>query len=399
MHSPDKLIDMKSLYNIMGAVAIVLFVAACGASTEGDKKDLDKKKARLEELKKQQTTVTDEITKLETEIAKIDTSAARAEKPKLVVLATVQPTAFTHYIDLQGKIDAENIAWVTPRGQGGQVRALYVKQGDNVRKGQLLMKLDDALVRQQIEQANVQLNLAKTLYDRRKNLWEQKIGTEVELLQAKSNMENFEKQIDLLKEQSSQANVYAELSGVADVVTIKVGETFSAASATQMGIRIVNNYNLKVTANVPENYQSKVSEGTNLIVTMPEDNNKAINTKVSVSGKIIDPSTRSFYVEGRIPANGSFRPGQIAMVRIQDYSAPNAITIPINTIQNDDKGKFVMIAATENGRKVAKKKPITVGLLYGDKLEVKSGLQTGEVLITDGFQGLYDGQLITTESK
>src|SRR5690349_6178422 len=121
MNSPDKFIDMKSLYNIMGAVAIVLFVAACGASTEGDKKDLDKKKARLEELKKQQTSAADEITKLEKEIAKLDTSAARAEKPKLVVLATVQPTAFTHYIDLQGKIDAENIAWVTPRGQGGQV--------------------------------------------------------------------------------------------------------------------------------------------------------------------------------------------------------------------------------------------------------------------------------------
>jgi membrane fusion protein, multidrug efflux system len=399
MNSPDKLIDMKSLYNLLGAVAIVLFVAACGASTGGDKKDLDKKKERLEELKKEQTSVTDEIAKLEKEIAKLDTSAARAEKPKLVVLANVQAKAFTHYIDLQGKIDAENIAMVTPRGVGGQVRALYVKQGDNVRKGQLLMKLDDALVRQQIEQANVQLNLAKTLYERRKNLWDQKIGTEVELLQAKSNVDNLEKQIDLLKEQSSQSNVYAELSGVADMVNIKVGETFSPATASQLGIRIVNNYNLKVTANVPENYLSKVTEGTNLIVTLPEDNNKTLNTKVSVAGKLIDPSTRSFYVEGRIPANGGFRPGQIAMVRIQDYSAPNAISIPINTIQNDDKGKFVMVAATENGKKVAKKRPVTVGLLYGDSLEVKSGLQAGDVLITDGFQGLYDGQLITTESK
>jgi membrane fusion protein (multidrug efflux system) len=261
------------------------------------------------------------------------------------------------------------------------------------------MKLDDAITRQQIEQTNVQLNLAKTIYERRKNLWDQKIGTEVEVIQAKSNVDNLEKQIDLLKEQSSMSNVYAEMAGVAERVNIRVGEMFSPASAAMLGITIVNTGTLKVTANVPEAYQTKVKQGTNLIVTLPEDNNKSITTKVSVVGRTIDPSTRSFYIEGRISGNSAFRPGQIAMVRIQDYAMPNAITIPINTIQNDDKGKFVMVAAVENGKKVAKKRPVTVGQLYGDTLEVKSGLQTGDVLISDGFQGLYDGQLITTDAK
>jgi membrane fusion protein, multidrug efflux system len=399
MHSQDKFFDMKSTYNIIGAVAVVLFMAACGAAAEGDKKELDKKKARLEELKEKQTKAGEEIAKLEKEIGKLDTSAARADKPKLVVLTTLNPSAFTHYIDLQGKVEAENSIIVTPRGAGGQVKGLYVKQGDYVKKGQLLMKLDDAVTRQQIEQTTVQLNLAKTLYERRKNLWDQKIGTEVEVIQAKSNVDNLEKQIDLLKEQSSMSNVYADLSGVAERVNIRVGEMFSPSSAAMVGITIVNTSNLKVTANVPETYQTKVKEGTNLIVTLPEDNNKSINTKVSVSGKLIDPSTRSFYIEGRVPGNGGFRPGQIAMVRIQDYAMPNAITIPINTIQNDDKGKFVMVAAVENGKKVAKKRPVTVGQLYGDTLEVKSGLQTGDILISDGFQGLYDGQLITTDAK
>ena len=399
MHSQDKFFDMKSTYNIIGAVAVVLFMAACGAAAEGDKKELDKKKARLEELKEKQSKAGEEIAKLEKEIATLDTSAARADKPKLVVLTPISTAAFTHYIDLQGKVEAENSIIVTPRGAGGQVKGLYVKQGDYVKKGQLLMKLDDAVTRQQIEQTTVQLNLAKTLYERRKNLWDQKIGTEVEVIQAKSNVDNLEKQIDLLKEQSSMSNVYADLSGVAERVNIRVGEMFSPSSAAMVGITIVNTSNLKVTANVPEAYQTKVKEGTNLIVTLPEDNNKSINTKVSVSGKLIDPSTRSFYIEGRVPGNGGFRPGQIAMVRIQDYAMPNAITIPINTIQNDDKGKFVMVATVENGKKVAKKRPVTVGQLYGDTLEVKSGLQTGDVLISDGFQGLYDGQLITTETK
>jgi RND family efflux transporter MFP subunit len=194
------------------------------------------------------------------------------------------------------------------------------------------------------------------------------------------------------------SNVYAEISGVAERVNIRPGMTFSAASASEVGIAIVNNSYLKVKAQVPEAYQTKVKVGTNLAVVLPEDNNRTFNTKVSVVGKIIDPNSRSFYIEGRLPGN-SFRPGQIALVRIQDYSVPKAITIPINTIQNDDKGKFVMVAATENGKKVAKKRPVTVGMLYGDTLEVKTGLQAGDVLIADGFQGLYDGQLIITDAK
>jgi len=394
MQTPDKLFDMKLTYNILGATAVVLLMTACGGKSE-----LEKKKAELESLKAGQTETNKRITALEKEIAKLDTSFKVPEKPKLVVLSPISTTPFTHYIDLQGKIEAENISYVTPRGQGGQIRAIYVKQGDQVRKGQLLMKLDDAVTRRQIEGVNVQLKLAKDLYQRRKNLWDQKIGTEVELLNAKTQVENLEKQIDLLNEDLSMSNVYAEISGVADQVTIKVGETFAAASASTMGIHIVNTGTLKVTANVPEAYQTKVKEGTNLVVTLPEDNNKSLNTKVSVAGKIIDPNTRSFYIEGRISGSSGFRPGQVAMVRIQDYAVPNAITIPINTIQNDEKGKFVMVASTENGKKVAKKKPVTVGQLYGDTLEVKDGLAAGDVLITDGFQGLYDGQLITTDAK
>ena len=394
MQTPDKLFDMKSTYSIIGATAVVLLMTACGGKSE-----LEQKKAELESLRAGQVEMSAKITQLEKEIAKLDTSFKRPEKPKLVVLTPINTAAFTHYIDLQGKIETDNAAIVTPRGQGGQVKALYVKQGDNVRKGQLLMKLDDAVTRRQIEQTNVQLKLAQDLYQRRKNLWDQKIGTEVELLNAKSNVENLEKQIDLLKEELAMSNVYAEIGGVAERVNIKVGEVFSGASAAQSGITIVNTSNLKVTANVPEAYQTKVKEGTNLVVTLPEDNNKSINTKVSVAGKLIDPASRSFYIEGRISGNSNFRPGQIAMVRIQDYSANKAITVPINVMQNDGKVKYVMVAAKENGKQVAKKRPVTAGLLYGDKLEITSGLQNGDVVITDGFQGLYDGQAIITDVK
>ena len=392
MQTPDKLFDMKLTYNILGATAVVLLMTACGGKTE-----LEKKKAELESLKAGQVEQSKKITALEKEIAKLDTSFKLPEKPKLVVLSPISTTAFTHYIDLQGKIETDNAAIVTPRGQGGQVKALYVKQGDNVRKGQLLMKLDDAITRRQIEQVNVQLKLAKDIYQRRKNLWDQKIGTEVELLNAQTQVENLEKQIDLYNEDLSMSNVYAQISGVAESVTIKVGEMFTG-SPIAGGITIVNTSNLKVTANVPEAYQTKVKEGTNLVVTLPEDNNRSINTKVSVAGKLIDQSTRSFYIEGRISGNG-LRPGQLAMVRIQDYAAPKAVTVPINVMQNDEKGKFVMVAAKENGKNVARKRAIVTGALYNDTLEVKSGLQPGDVVITEGFQGLYDGQAIITDAK
>ncbi|HTE26229.1 efflux RND transporter periplasmic adaptor subunit [Flavitalea sp.] len=382
--------------NKIGALAVsVSMLIACGASE--NKTPLEEKKKQLSALQAEQKKLEEKIDALEEDIAKVDTSAAKAEKSKLVTTAVLNPGSFSHFIDLQGNIEAQNIAYVTPRGPGGQVRNIYVKQGQSVKKGQLLVKLDNIGIQQQMEQLTVQINLAKTIYERRKNLWDQKIGTEVELLQAKSNVESLEKQMGLLNEQSDLSNVHAEMNGIADWVTLKVGEFFSPQSATVSGIRVVNNSDLKVTVNVPENYLDRVKEGANIRVTIP-DVNKTINARITVKGKIIDPSSRSFYVEAKIPANQEFRANQIALVQIQDYSTSNTMTVPLNTIQNDEKGKFVLVAVKEGDKMFAKKKPVQIGELYQDKIEVKSGLQQGDVLITEGFQGLYDGQLITTST-
>jgi RND family efflux transporter MFP subunit len=332
---------------------------------------------------------------MENDIAKNDTSAAAQANAKLVEIKPIATDKFTHFIDLQGKVDADNIAFVSPRGMGGLVKAVYVKQGDQVKKGQLLVRLDDAVTRQQVDQLKVQLDLAQTLYDRRKNLWDKQIGTEMELLQAKTNVENLKKQLDLLNEQHSMSNVYAEISGVADVVNIRVGEYFTPSSASLKGIKIVNTNSLKVTVEVPENYLHKVDKGSELEITLP-DIDKMVKSRVSVKGSLIDPSSRSFYIEAKIPASKEFHPNQIALVRIQDYEANDAITIPMNTLQNDEKGKYVMVAVSENGKLLARKRQIEVGELYGNNLEVKSGLKANDALITEGFQGLYDGQLLVT---
>jgi membrane fusion protein, multidrug efflux system len=392
----NKLNHMQNISKAASIIIFLAFLAACGSTTKEEKGELNDKKVKLEKLKADEKKLSAEISKLEKEIAKLDTAGGVKEKEKLVTLSVVETGRFIHYIDLRGKIDAENIAYVTPRGMGGMVKAIYVKEGQQVRKGQLLMRLDNAVEEKQVEQLQTQLSYARDIYQRQQNLWNQNIGTEVQLLTAKNNVETLEKQMATAREQLSNANVYAQISGVADQVNIRVGETFSPQSATMAGIRIVNTNDLKVVANVPENYLGRIGVGTNLLVSLPEDNTDTLKTKVSVVGKIIDPNTRAFEIEARIPARKNFKPNQLAILKIQDYAASTAISIPVNTLQNDDKGKFVMVAVKENGKMIARKRPINIGQFYGDRLEVKNGLQTGDTLIVEGFQGLYDGQLITT---
>jgi RND family efflux transporter MFP subunit len=183
-----------------------------------------------------------------------------------------------------------------------------------------------------------------------------------------------------------------------DEVNIRIGEFFTGVTAAGPQLKIVNTHDLKVVTQIPENYLEKVKVGSHIKVTLP-DINKTIDGVVSVSGKLIDANSRSFYVEARLSADKDLRPNQIALVKIQDYYSAAAITIPVNTLQTDEKGKFVMVAVKENGKTKAHKKAITVGELYGDKIEAKTGLLQGDQIIIDGFQGLYEGQIITTDLK
>jgi len=369
-----------------------LFVVSC--SQTGD--PIAKKKAELQALKDQQASITTKIAKAEDELSKIDSSSAKKEKTKLVAFQAAGATPFTHYIELQGKIDALNIAFVTPRnGSGGQVKEIHVKKGDVVRQGQLLLKLDDALLKQQLATYKQQLGFAEDLYNRRKNLWAQQIGSEVELVTAKNQVDQAQRQVDFVNKQIELTNVYADINGVADDVNIRLGEFFTGNNQ----IRIVNTTELKAVAQVPERYLEQVKVGSNIKVIIPELNNKTIDTKITVTGKTIDASTRSFYIESRLPYDKQFYPNQVALIKIQDYTKASAITIPLNTLQNDEKGKYVMVAVKEGDRLLARKKPIVIGLMYGDRVEVLSGIQAGDQIITDGYQGLYDDQPLTNKAQ
>jgi RND family efflux transporter MFP subunit len=398
---------MSQLIRFSFVLSAVLLLAACGGSEKQEKATITEKKVELEKKKKEQTALASEIKKLEDELAKLDTGAAKNINAKLVSITPVALAPFNHYIELQGRVDADNISYVSPRLGPGQVRAVYVTKGQFVNKGQLLLKLDDAIVSQQIAAAkaslgtlNAQLATAKDIYNRQNNLWKQGIGTEVQLISARTNVQTLEAQLNAAREniktierQLDATNVRADVSGVADEVNIRVGETFTGFSGTTPQIKIVNTSSLKAIAQVPENYASKVKVGSPVIVFLP-DINKSYNSKINLSGKLIDPNTRSFVAEARIPYDGAARPNQIARIQIQDYAIANTIAIPVNTVQTDENGKYVFVASTEAGRIVARKKSIGVGELNGQLIEVKVGLAAGDQLITEGFQNLYEGQII-----
>lgn len=376
-------------------ISTTLLLAACGSTTDkGGDNSLAGKKARLATLKDQQEKLSKQISDLETEIGSADTAAGSKEKAKLVALTALAPTSFTHYIDLQGDVEAENMSYIAPNGQGGVVRQVYVKQGDHVSKGQLLLKLDDALQRQQVVNAQTQLSFAKDLYQRRKNLWDQKIGTEVDLINAKNQVDQWETQLKMMQEQLDFTNVYADIAGTLNTFTVKVGEAFGP---TSQSVQIVNTDNLKAVVQVPEIYQERVKVGTPVKLAFPGLGNKEIIGTVRVSGKVINPNNRAFQVEIHIPGNTDIRANQVAVVKLQDYAAKNVLSIPVNTLQTDEKGKYVMVASREGEKTVARKKTITIGQTYSDQVEVTSGLQSGDQLVTDGYQGLYEGQLITTQ--
>lgn len=401
---------MRHLQTIIAVSSFSMLLLACGGGAQTDKQ-LEQKKAELDKLRTEQKEVNDKIAALEEEIAKLDPNSANA-KAKLVVLEEIKTGAFFHFIDLQGRVDAQNVVMVSPRGAGGVVRSIHVREGQRVSKGQLIVKLDNAIAQQQVDAAAAQIpglessvKLAQSVYERQMNLWKNNIGTEVQVLQAKTNAENAEAQLkaaqanlQLARENANLANVYAEIAGTVDVMNVKIGEFFSPQTAAmpQTGIRIVNSGNLRVKIQVPETYIGRVNNGTRVRITLPELNNKVVESKVTVVSTLVDAVSRTFTVEASIPQEKDLRPNLLAKVQLLDYANEQAITVPINTLQTDDKGKFVLVAVKEGDKMITRKREVVMGELYGDRVEIKSGLAAGDQLIVEGYQSLYDGQEIVT---
>ena len=373
---------MKAYY----AIVLVSLLAAC---SQEKKNDLQSKRDELVTLKSQQTELTTKIKTLETEVAKLDPKKAEDTRVKDVSVAPLSASTFRHFVELQGTIDAKNNVQVSPKS-GGVVTAVYVKEGDRVRAGQAIAKIDDQLLRESMAEVRTQLSLVNTVYEKQSALWKQQIGTEIQYLQAKNNKESLERRLATLNAQLGQSTVTAPISGVVDQVTVKVGQ--SAAPGIGL-VRVVNLAQLKVVAKVSDSYSGSVRKGDAVLIDFP-DLKKTLNSRISFVATTVDAMTRTFTIEAPLPSDNALKPNMLARIKINDQTQANAIVINQNLIQSTENGQLVYVAISEGGKKVAKARTIKTGQAYGGQIAVTQGLKAGDQVVTSGYQDLVDGQTI-----
>lgn len=367
---------MKTKYY---ALASLLVLAACNKPAD--------KKAELATLKAEQKTLEGKIKTLEKEIGAASPQKEAEQKVITVSVTPLQSQNFKHFVEVNGLVASDNIVQATPQ-MGGQLTSVLVVVGQAVKKGQLVATIDNSVMKQSIAEIKQQLDLVTTLYNKQKALWDQQIGTEVQYLQAKANKESLEKRIVTMETQLAMTKVYAPISGTVEKVIQKTGEMGMPGAPI---CQIVNVGNLKVVGKVADTYLGSVKRGANLTVKFP-DLNKEINAKISVIDALVDPVSRTFSIEAKVPnLGGQLKPNQVAILNINDLAKGNSLVVQQNLIQKTELGTIVYVAVEENGKKVARAKQVTTGISYNGNIEVLTGLNSGDLVITEGYQDLVDG--------
>jgi RND family efflux transporter MFP subunit len=357
---------------------ISLFVSACSSD------ELTTKKAELSDLKKQESEIKAKIANLEKDIAKL--SGKKVTNAQLVGITKINKSSFSHYIDVQAKVEGDENVTVNSQVPGS-VTKINVSAGSTVSKGQVLAEIDNETYMKGLDELQTAREFANTVYLKQKNLWEQKIGTEIQYLQAKNTIESLDKKLATLNQQIEMTKIKSPISGVVDEVFLKMGQM---AAPGMPGIRVVNMNKLKIKADIAESYISKVKMGDEVEINFP-DMNQTIKAKLTYVGKVIDALNRTFNVEISLPANSSLHPNMVAVIKIADYTNTSTFVLPANVVQITDEGTYVFVA--ENN--IARKRNVVVGKNYKGTIEITEGLNENDPIITTGFQDIVDGQSIT----
>jgi len=369
---------------ILFSILIIAGLIACGGKSKpGDKR------AELDSLKNKQAEISKKIADLEASLSLNDSTSAL--KAKIVAVTEMQPSTFKHCIEVQAKVEGDRDVQLSAEAMG-TITSLNVQTGDYVNAGQVLATIDDKVIRQGISEVQSQLDLATQLFQKQEHLWQQKIGSEVQYLQAKTNKESLQKRMATMDEQLQLTRIKSPIAGTVDDVKIKLGQTVAPGLPT---FRVVNLSALKVHAEIAESYINDVSKGNAAIVYFP-DINKEITGIVDYSGARIDPVNRTFNVEMHLQSSEiKLHPNMIATLKIVDYSSDSAFVLPIGAVQKSTSGEFVFVAKEKNGKKYSERKQVSSGLSYNGNMEIVSGLQPGDKVITIGYQNLVDGDPIS----
>ncbi len=377
-------------------VFTAILFASCGGDKGSQSVESIIEKGNIDELKAKKTAIKAEITALNAQVAQLDEVLKKNDSTKnetLVTAMTVKDTLFKHYIEVQGNVETKQNVVIYPEYQG-TLTNVYVKEGQRVSKGQTLARIDDGGLSSQVAQLESQAALAKTTFERQKRLWEQNIGSEIQYLQTKSQYESSENAVKQLKSQLGKTTIRAPFSGVIDDVITDQGTVVSPGQAV---FRIVNLSNMYVSAEVPESYLTSVVPGKKVSVELPVLG-ETIDSKVRQTGNYINPSNRSFTVEVDVPSQGGkVKPNLTARLSINDYTAENAIMIPLNVINENSTGDQYVYTAfakadAEKNIAIAKRQVVKTGKSQGDMIEILEGLSNGDRIIIEGARSVKNDQ-------
>jgi len=356
--------------------------------------DLESKKKELDEALNEMITLKEKVSKLETEIRAIDPTFAKNRNAVLITLLPVEEKPFEHYIDVRGAIESnKNVALSSM--SGGKIERVLVKEGQPVSAGQTLVTIEADVLRNSIGEVKTSLELAETVYQKQEKLWQQKIGTEVQYLQAKNNKEAMEKKLKTLYSQLDQTIIKAPFAGSIDKVDALVGEM---ASPGMPLVRMVNPGDMYVKADVSEDYIGKFSAGDKVEILLPSFGTKTSSTINSV-GNVINPENRTFRVELKFNSNINAKPNQVAVVSFRDYINNKVVSVPTKIIQRDNQGQFVFVTEKKDNSIIARKVYIKSGLSYQGRTEVLEGLEGQDTVINEGFRELTEGAEVKVASQ
>lgn len=360
------------------------FLISCGEEIE---------KTSISELNSQKNTLLNQIDSLNQQLKIVEDKLSKLDTTRKLHVVTVLPVkneVFKHYIEIQGVVQADKNIEIRPE-MGGTVTAIYVKEGQKVAAGQTLIQLDDSAIKNSIAELTTQLNLAKTTFDRQKRLWDQKIGSEMQFLQAKAQKEGLENNLASLKTQAKKMKVIAPFSGIVDEVFPRIGELTSPQTPT---VRLLNLDNVYIEADVTETYLPVVKIGTETILNFPSIG-KEVESKISQIGNYINPDNRSFKARINIPnKDNTIKPNLLADLKIVDFKQ-EGLVIPSTLVQKDQKGNdYVFTLKTENNENVVIKKLITISKEYNNEVFITEGLEATDTLIDKGARIVKAGDFV-----
>jgi membrane fusion protein (multidrug efflux system) len=371
---------MKTMTKTLVLSILVIFAAACGNTAD--------KKAELASLKKQRDEINAKIKTIEDELDQSGNSTV--VKLTDVLITEAQPTDFNHYLEVQGKVDGEDNLAVSAQ-MAGVINAVFVKEGDAVKKGQVMAQIDNSVLKQQVEGVKTQLTFATSLYNKQKALWEKQIGSEVQYLSAKNNKEGLEANLSALNDQMEMTRIKSPINGTVEEVNLKLGQM---ASPGLPAIRVVNFSSVKIIADISEAYAPKIKTGNKVLVNFP-DFNTEVEGKIHFTSKYINPVNRTFQTEIRLgPGKVEYRANMMAVVKVNDYNNPSAIVVPVSVVRESTNGRYIYLAKEEGGKQVARRTQVTVGNTYNGMAEITGGLAKGDKVITTGYNSLVEGQLL-----